>query len=427
MTEQPGRPKYYRGAVAISGDRIALVSDSPQRIERYERERGEGLQVADGAGRLVMPGLINLHNHVSMTLMRGYADDLPLMPWLTEKIWPFEAKLDGDDIYSGAELGIAEMLLGGTTAFVDMYWYADRVAEAAIRSGIRAVVSPAFVGTAFEGYVERTQRMIERYNGAAGDRIRVWVAPHAPYTCTPEQIRESLKLCERNGVGVNIHVAETLSEVETIRERYVKTPVEHLRDLGVFDYRALAVLCVHLTETDMEILSRQGVSVVYNPQSNMKLASGIAPVARLLERGANVGIGTDGPSSNNDLDMWDEMRTGSFLQKVATGDPCVLPAYEVLRMATTRAADAIGMKGEIGVLAEGARADLIVLNLDKPHLTPCHDLVANLVYCAKPSDVETVMVDGRIVVRQGALANGDFGAIRREVERRLGVLQRRGE
>ena len=427
MTEQPGRPKYYRGAVAISGDRIALVSDSPQRIERYERERGEGLQVADGAGRLVMPGLINLHNHVSMTLMRGYADDLPLMPWLTEKIWPFEAKLDGDDIYSGAELGIAEMLLGGTTAFVDMYWYADRVAEAAIRSGIRAVVSPAFVGTAFDGYVERTQRMIERYNGAAGDRIRVWVAPHAPYTCTPEQIRESLKLCERNGVGVNIHVAETLSEVETIRERYGKTPVEHLRDLGVFDYRALAGHCVHLTETDMEILSRQGVSVVYNPQSNMKLASGIAPVARLLERGANVGIGTDGPSSNNDLDMWDEMRTGSFLQKVATGDPCVLPAYEVLRMATTRAADAIGMKGEIGVLAEGARADLIVLNLDKPHLTPCHDLVANLVYCAKPSDVETVMVDGRIVVRQGALANGDFGAIRREVERRLGVLQRRGE
>ena len=427
MTEQPGRPKYYRGAVAVSGDRIALVSDSPQRIERYERERGEGLQVADGAGRLVMPGLINLHNHVSMTLMRGYADDLPLMPWLTEKIWPFEAKLDGDDIYSGAELGIAEMLLGGTTAFVDMYWYADRVAEAAIRSGIRAVVSPAFVGTAFDGYVERTQRMIERYNGAAGDRIRVWVAPHAPYTCTPEQIRESLKLCERNGVGVNIHVAETLSEVETIRERYGKTPVEHLRDLGGFDYRALAVHCVHLTETDMEILSRQGVSVVYNPQSNMKLASGIAPVARLLERGANVGIGTDGPSSNNDLDMWDEMRTGSFLQKVATGDPCVLPAYEVLRMATTRAADAIGMKGEIGVLAEGARADLIVLNLDKPHLTPCHDLVANLVYCAKPSDVETVMVDGRIVVRQGALANGDFGAIRREVERRLGVLQRRGE
>ena len=425
MTEQPGRPKYYRGAVAVSGDRIALVSDSPQRIERYERERGEGLQVADGAGRLVMPGLINLHNHVSMTLMRGYADDLPLMPWLTEKIWPFEAKLDGDDIYSGAELGIAEMLLGGTTAFVDMYWYADRVAEAAIRSGIRAVVSPAFVGTAFDGYVERTQRMIERYNGAAGDRIRVWVAPHAPYTCTPEQIRESLKLCERNGVGVNIHVAETLSEVETIRERYGKTPVEHLRDLGVFDYRALAVHCVHLTETDMEILSRQGVSVVYNPQSNMKLASGIAPVARLLEWGANVGIGTDGPSSNNDLDMWDEMRTASFLQKVATMDPCVLPAYEILKMATVNAARAIGHAGELGVIKEGALADFILIDAVKPHLMPVYNMVANLIYCGKAADVDTVVVNGEIVVEGRRIEGVDLSNLCFQVQHTAEDIARR--
>ena len=425
MTEQPGRPKYYRGAVAISGDRIALVSDSPQRIERYERERGEGLQVADGAGRLVMPGLINLHNHVSMTLMRGYADDLPLMPWLTEKIWPFEAKLDGDDIYSGAELGIAEMLLGGTTAFVDMYWYADRVAEAAIRSGIRAVVSPAFVGTAFDGYVERTQRMIERYNGAAGDRIRVWVAPHAPYTCTPEQIRESLKLCERNGVGVNIHVAETLSEVETIRERYGKTPVEHLRDLGVFDYRALAVHCVHLTETDMEILSRQGVSVVYNPQSNMKLASGIAPVARMIGRGLTVGIGTDGPCSNNDLDMWDEMRTASLLQKVATGDASVLPAYETLRMATVGGACAVGMEGELGVVAPGARADLILVDMGGTHWAPGNDPIAGLVYNAKSTDVDTVLVDGRILVERGELIGTDTVALVREASRRVERIERR--
>lgn len=425
--EQPGAPKYFRGAVAVSGDRITLVSDSPEEIERYEREHAASLRVVDGTGRLVMPGLINLHNHVSMTLMRGYADDLPLMPWLTEKIWPFEAKLDGDDIYCGAELGIAEMLLGGTTAFVDMYWHADRVAEAAIRSGIRAIVSPAFVETAFDGYIERTQRMIERYNGAAGGRIGVWVAPHAPYTCTPAQIRESLELCGRYGVGVNIHIAETLSEVGTIRERYGKTPVEHLRDLGVFDCRTLAVHCVHLTEGDMEILQRYGATVVYNPQSNMKLASGIAPVARLLERGANVGIGTDGPSSNNDLDMWEELRTGSLLQKVATGDPCVLPAYEVLRMATVRAADAIGLRGEIGVVAEGARADLIVLNLDKPHLTPCHDLVANLVYCAKSADVEMVLVDGRILVEEGRLANGNFEAIRSRVQERLAGLEKRGK
>ena len=207
--------------------------------------------------------------------------------------------------------------------------------------------------------------MIEYYHGAARGRIAVWVAPHAPYTCKPEHIRDSLSLCKQYGVGVHIHLSETVSEVETIRERYGRTPIRLMQELGVFDYRTLAVHCVYPTDEELETLRNDRVTVVYNPQSNMKLASGVAPISRMLEQGINVCIGTDGPSSNNDLDMWDEMRTGALLQKVATGDPRVLSAERVLRMATVDAAKAIGHAGELGVIAEGALADLILIDLEQ--------------------------------------------------------------
>lgn len=310
-----------------------------------------------------MPGLINLHNHVAMSLMRNYADDLPLMEWLADRVWPFEAKLTGDDVYLGSPPRDRRDAVGRDDDF--------RRYVLACRPRGRGRARERYAGCRVPGlyrYELRSVRAGDRPSGrtlcrGGRGRLGVRIAPHAPYTCSPESVRKALSLCEKYGLGIHVHLSETRSETETIRQRYDKTSAEYLRDLGVFDYPTLAVHCVHLTEEDMDILFRYGVSVAYNPQSNMKLASGIAPVARMIGRGLTVGIGTDGPCSNNDLDMWDEMRTASLLQKVATGDASVLPAYETLRMATVGGACAVGMEGELGVVAPGARADLILVDM----------------------------------------------------------------
>lgn len=424
--------KYFRGNIGIAGGRIVFAGAAPEEPEaftaRYGKRKGaaehggDTLQVIDGSRFIAMPGLINLHNHVSMSLMRSYADDMPLMRWLRERIWPFEAKLTGDDVYLGAQLGIAEMLLGGTTTFVDMYWMAERVAQAAKEAGIRAVVCPAFMDSRLEESERETAALIEAFHGKDDGRITVRIAPHAPYTNAPETIRKVVELCRRYDVGVHIHLSETQEEVDIIRNTYGKTPTEYLEELGLFDLPTLAVHCVHLTDAEIDILHRRNVSIAHNPQSNMKLSSGIAPVAEMIARGLNVGIGTDGPSSNNDLDMWDEMRTASLLQKVATGDPCALPAYETLQMATVNGARAIGMEGELGVIRAGARADIILIDAEKPHLYPRHNLISNLVYCGKASDVDTVIVDGRILVQGRRLLHTDTGRLYRSAEARAEEL-----
>lgn len=425
MTAAGGESPLFRGHVGISGDRIVAVCRSEEEIEHFRRGCPGTLHEIDGRGKVLMPGLINTHNHVSMTLMRSYADDMPLMPWLTEKIWPFEEKEQPDDVRLGAEVGIAEMLLGGTTTFVDMYWMQTSVAEAVCRSGIRAVLSPCFVDARFEEFERDLESVMERYAGQGEGRIGVMIAPHAPYTCSPEHLRQALELSRRYGLGINIHVAETKTEIETIARQYGKSPVVHLRDLGVFERPTLAVHGVYLNDEDIALLKEYGVSVAHNPQSNMKISSGIAPVARLLREGVNVGIGTDGACSNNDLDMWEEMRSASFLQKVATDDPCVLPAYEVLKMATVNGARAIGMEGKVGQIAEGMLADVILIDICKPHLSPCHDLVANLVYCGKSSDVDTVIVNGKIVVEHGRLLTLDTTALCGEIQQRVEEILRR--
>lgn len=420
--------KYYTGDVGVSGGRIVFAGPAAavrDQAEAFRQAHAGDLTVLDGTDKVVMPGLINLHNHVSMTLLRGYADDMALMPWLTEKIWPFEAKMTADDVYLGAQLGIAEMLLGGTTTFVDMYWHADEVIRAAREGGIRGIICPTFVGANYDTFEAEALRILQDPSLASDERIRVRIAPHAPYTCPPETIRRALALCERFGVGVHTHVSETRDEQQTIRETYGKTPAEYLRDLGMFDYPTLAAHCVYLSESDMDIFARYGVAVSHNPHSNMKLASGVAPVVRMLERGLTVGFGTDGPSSNNDLDMWEEMRTGSLLQKVSTGDPCALSAYETLHMATAGGAKAIGMEGELGIVAPGARADLLLVDTRRAHLTPCHDLVANLAYSAKAADVDTVIVQGNIVVRGGELCGTDLADLRVRARQRVGEIAAR--
>ncbi len=419
MTEQEGG-KCFRGHVGIEGDRIAFVLGQDETLPDMP-----GAEIIDGRGKLAMPGLVNTHNHIPMTLLRSYADDLPLMPWLNDHVWPFEARMTRDDIRVGAELGMAEMLLGGTTTSTDMYWMDEAVAEAAERTGIRAVIAPSILDGKREAFDRDFALLTERYGRGQHPRITLMVAPHAVYTCSPETLEYVRDTAAAHGIGIMIHVSETQDEQRMIRERYGKTPVEMLRDLGMLGPRTLIVHAVWVSDSDIEIMREHGVSVAHNPQSNMKLASGIAPFAKMAAAGINVSIGTDGPSSNNDLDMWEEMRSASFLQKVATLDPCIFPAYEVLRMATVNGARALGLEGEMGQLRKGMKADIILLDIEKPHLYPQTDIVANLVYCAKASDVETVFVDGRKVVENRRLLTMNQAALCLEAQERFEAIKDR--
>ena len=423
MTAEGGGTEYFTASVGLCGGKICLVSDDKGRIESFRRscaESGNGLTEIDGRGKLLMPGLINMHTHVAMTLMRSYADDMPLMPWLHERIWPFEARLTRDDIYVGARMGIAEMLLGGTTTFTDMYWHENAVGEAVEQMGIRAVLSPCFIDSNMEAFEQDMELSVRL--AASCDRLSVMVAPHAPYSCSSENIRRGIEVADKYGVGIHSHIAETKSEVESIASAAGLTPVQYVDSLGMFERPAVAAHLVYVDDRDIEILASKGVAAVHNPQSNMKLSSGIAPMWKMMQRGVNVCIGTDGASSNNDLDMWAEMRTAALLQKAAGDDPCVMPAYEVLKAATVNAAKAIGRQGELGIVAEGATADVILVDLQRPHLQPCHDIVSTLVYCGKASDVDTVFVAGRMLVAGGRLVECDQMQLVEETNRRVAEI-----
>jgi 5-methylthioadenosine/S-adenosylhomocysteine deaminase len=430
--------KYFTGSVAIEGNRIVMVADESEpdyrrKVEEF-RVADPGAKVIEGRGKLLMPGLINTHTHVAMTLMRNLADDIPLMVWLNERVWPFEALLGAEEIAVGARLGMAEMLLGGTTTIVDMYWHEAAVGRVASDMGIRAVLCPSFVdGRRMEEFERDLPATLKV--AATCDRLSVRIAPHAAYTTSPENLRRAVALAREHGIGLTIHLSETLDEQNIIKERYGATPTEHLHSLGLFDadlpVPTIAAHCVYLSDGDMDILRDGGVTVAHNPQSNMKLASGAAPVARMLSRGLNVALGTDGASSNNDLDMWDEMRSASLLGKLTAADTAVMPAYEVLKMATVHGARALGMeglpgqKGRLGVIAEGALADIVVVDTRKPHWCPANNPVSALVYSAKASDVESVFVAGRQVVSEGRVVGLDMEGLMREVEKTTDAIRRK--
>lgn len=403
-------PRSFAGWVGVVGNRVALVTASEQAAAEFRASHPE-LREIDCRGKLVMPGLVNTHCHAAMTLQRSYADDIPLMTWLNDYIWPFESRQTPDEVALGMTLGIVEMLLGGVTSFVDMYYFENRCVEVAERMGIRAVLGCNY----FDTNLEEVFRQVERAVGLAASgsgRVRVAVAPHSPYTVSPENLVRGKELADRYGLGLMTHIAETRDEIRIVRERYGCTPVEHLDSLGLLDRRCIGAHCIHVTDSDIGTLAARGVTVSHNPQSNMKISSGVAPVERMRAAGALVTVATDGTCSNNDLDLWEELRTAAFLQKSATGDPTALPAWETLRMATANGARAMGCAdGELGVLREGALADLIVVDLQKPHLQPIHDVVSNLVYCGKASDVDTVVVDGRIVVENRRIEGVDLPAL----------------
>ena len=410
MTDPGNGPRTLTGWVGVAGNRVALVTASEDAAAAF-RAAHPGLREIDCRGRLVMPGLVNTHCHAGMTLQRSYADDIPLMSWLNDYIWPFESRQTPDDVALGMTLGIVEMLLGGVTSFVDMYYFQDRCVEVAERLGIRAVLGCNYFDTNIDEVFPQMERAVGL--AAAGNgRVRIAVAPHSPYTVSPENFVRGKELADGYGLGLMTHIAETRDEIRIVRERYGCTPVEHLDSLGLLDRRCIGAHCIHVTDSDIGTLAARGVTVSHNPQSNMKISSGVAPVERMRAAGALVTVATDGTCSNNDLDLWEELRTAAFLQKSATGNPTALPAWEALRMATANGARAMGCAdGELGVLREGALADLIVVDLQKPHLQPIHDVVSNLVYCGKASDVDTVVVDGRIVVENRRIEGVDLPAL----------------
>lgn len=394
------------GTVAVGSGRILAVGPSEALSARFTARR-----VMDAAGCVVLPGLVNAHTHAAMTLFRGLADDLPLLEWLQRHIFPAEAQLTEEWVYRGTLLACAEMILSGTTTFCDMYLFEHKVAEAAKAAGMRALVGevlydfPSPHYGPIENGLKFTEALVQEWKG--DPLISVAVEPHALYTCSPELLRHCHDLACRLDTRLIVHLSESEAEVAQIRERYGRRPVEHLERLGVLSERLIADHCVALSPSDIEMLAFHRVNVVHNPESNMKLASGIAPVPALLAAGVNVALGTDGCASNNNLDLFGEMNTCATLHKLAALDPAVLPAQVVLRMATRNGAAALGLGHTVGQITAGYLADIIVVDFQRPHLTPVYDPISHLIYAAKGSDVRHVIIHGRVVLEDGRLLTLD--------------------
>ncbi len=356
--------------------------------------------IIDAEGGVVMPGLINTHTHAGMTLFRGYADDLPLSEWLEEHIWPTEAVLTDKDLHKGTLLACLEMIKSGTTTFADMYIHVDEVARAVEKSGMRAALSYGMIDLGSEARgdseLKEGRRFVHKWNGGADGRITAMYGPHAPNTCSREFLIKVKEQAMNDDAKIHIHVLETEAELNQMKEQFGMCSVNMLDEIGFLDPGVLAAHCIWLSDGDIDILSKRGVNVSHNPVSNMKLASGIAPVPKMLDRGVNVSLGTDGCASNNNLDMFEEMKTSALLHKVNTFDPTVLPARQVLEMATRNGALALGL--ETGVLKAGYRADVIIVDMNKPHLTPRYDATSHLVYSARGCDVRTTIVNGKILM-----------------------------
>ncbi|ASS75279.1 N-ethylammeline chlorohydrolase [Tumebacillus algifaecis] len=402
------------GYLIIEGNRLAEVGSGEYTgtTEGFDR-------VIDAKGKLAMPGLINTHGHAAMTLLRGYADDLPLQTWLEDRCWPIEAKMTDEDIYWGTQLAILEMLKGGTTTFTDMYFSMDRVAEAAKESGIRACLSRGIIGFPPDGEKKLAEAISfsKEYHGQANNRITVTFGPHAPYTCPPDFMKKVVSASEELNLPIQIHLSETAREVAECVEQHGVSPIKLMEELGVFNRPTLAAHCVHLSDEDIEIMAKYDVRVAHNPDSNLKLGSGIAPVLKMLEKGLTVGLGTDGAASNNNLDMFEEMRMAAMLHKGVNQDAIAVSAFKALEMATTDGARALFLEESLGTLQAGALADVLLLDIEQPHFYPRHNMIAHLVYSAGSRDVTHVFVDGELVVEDRKVLTMDEQQIYAEVQR----------
>lgn len=399
------------GAVAVDQGKIVDVSGYEEIISHYESE-----DVIGGSGRVVIPGLVNTHTHAAMVYFRGLADDLPLKEWLENHIWPAEAKwLSPQFVSDAVELACLEMLKAGITTFNDMYFFEDSAASTTKRLGMRAVLGagvvdfPTVSGKTVDQYFENAERFIKDWKG--DELISPCIAPHSAYACGPDTLKRARSLAEKYDLLLQIHLSETEWEVGEMKVRYKKRPVEHLEDIGFLGKNVLAVHCVWLEDNEVELLAKRSVGVSHCMESNLKLAAGFAPVVTMLMAGVKVTFGTDGAASNNDLNILSEMSTTAKVHKALANDPTVLDAKTALLMATRWGAEVLGLGRATGSLEKGKAADLVAINLMKPHLTPVYDIYSHIVYSARASDVETVMVGGKIVVGDGELRSGDEEAI----------------
>lgn len=403
------------GYIAIQDGYIKTVTASAEAVKEFKAHK-----VLDGKNGIAMPGLVNAHTHSAMTLLRNYADDLPLEEWLFGKIIPAEGKLSPEDVYWGAMLGITEMIKSGTTCFADMYLHMDEVARAVEESGIRANLSKGPITSSVRGAglivdAEDCTRYLKKWHNAANGRIKVFVEIHSVYLFDEESITGAARLAKELGTGLHIHVSETRAELETSMKKYGANPPEVCLRSGIFDVPALAAHCVHLSDSDLEILKAKDVSPVHNPSSNLKLGSGIARIQDMLDKGINVCLGTDGAASNNNLNLFEEMHLAALIHKGVNLNPVQVNAQQVIEMATVNGAKATGFGGETGCIREGMKADLILIDTDKPHLCPVNNPLSAIVYSAQAADVDTVIIDGNIVMENRKLLTIDEEKVKFQV------------
>jgi len=414
VTMDSARQVIDDGGIAVRAGRIVAIGSRVQIEARYTSR-----QRVNATGKLITPGLINGHTHIPMVLFRGLADDLDLQEWLTKYIFPAEAKnVTEDFVRVGARLGLAEMIRGGTTTYCDMYYFEDAIAEETSKAGVRGVLGETVIDfpvadnkTNAEAmtYVEK---FVSRWKG--NDLIVPAIAPHAPYTVSEDHLKAVRAFSDRTGAAIVTHVSETKRELDDSIKAKGASPVAYLERIGFLSERVIAAHMVWPQGSDIEILKKRRVGVVHNPQSNMKLASGVAPVPKMMEQGVLLGLGTDGAASNNDLNMWEEMDTVAKLHKVFSGDPKVISAQQAFELATIRGAQALHLEKEIGSLEVGKRADLLLIERDSLNQIPLYNIYSDLVYATKASDVEGVIINGRVVMQNRRLLTLDEVSIKRD-------------
>jgi 5-methylthioadenosine/S-adenosylhomocysteine deaminase len=424
VTMDEDRTVFKNGAVAVKdGLIIALGPATDINAVHTAAER------ISGNNRIVLPGLVNGHQHAAMTLLRGVADDRALLDWLTNYIFPAEVEfVDAEFVRIGTELACWEMMRGGTTTFVDMYYYPDVIAEVVESCGLRALISATVIDQRSPD-AENADDSVKKGLGFIGrwkdrnSRITPIFGPHANYTLNADQLKATRNAANEAGVGISIHMSESPFELQYSKDTFGMTSIEFFESIGFLDGPTIAAHVVWPTETEIPILAERRVGVIHNPSSNMKLASGISPVTEMLRAGVLVGLGTDGAASNNDLDMWEEMRLAAFLQKVDRMDPEVLSAQTVLTMATSGGARAIGLADQIGALGVGMKADLIQVSFEDVHFVPTFDVISHLVYVADEQDVATVVVDGKVLMRDREFLTIDTERVAREARELAGRIQ----